>query len=340
MKFKVVQLRESNDLEGDIMLKILHSNRKKKVTFNGFLSGIPARDYVFQDTPYEEQVKEAAKMIKEADFCLIGAGAGTSTAAGVAYGGRFFAENFKEFIEKYPGPYMKDMYSAGFYSYPTEEAKWGYWSKHALLGGADIPALPLYRQMYELLKDKNYFVLTTNVDEQFRKAGFDKDRIFATQGSYERIQCKRACHFKTYNAVDMFRQMDQARKDCCVPSYMVPKCPVCGGPMEMNLRSDNYFVEDESWYAAEGYFGKFVEEALSEGKKVCLLDLGTGFNTPTIIRFPFEKLIREYHNTVMVRLNLNEAVVQKSQAHREIGINADMAKCIPDILEAMKNERD
>lgn len=321
------------------MFKNIHDYNKKKVTFNEFLSGTPARDYVFQDIPYEEQIKMAGRMINEADYCLIGAGAGTSTAAGVEYGGHFFQENFKEFIEKYPGPYMRDMYSAGFYPYPTEEEKWGYWSKHALLGGANLPPLPLYRQMYELVKDKNYFVLTTNVDGQFRKAGFAEMRIFATQGSYERIQCKRACHSKTYYAVEMFRQMEQARKDCKIPSYMIPKCPVCGGSMEMNLRSDNFFVEDDYWHAAEERFGRFLNEALSEGKKVCLLDLGTGFNTPTIIRFPFEKLVREHNNTMLLRLNLNEAVVQESQTDREIGINADMAVCIPDIIEVMKKEK-
>lgn len=308
----------------------------KEITFNGFLSGVPARDYVFQNIPYEEQIKKAAEMIEEADYCLIGAGAGTSTAAGVEYGGRFFEENFKEFIVKYPGPYMRDMYSAGFYPYPTEEAKWGYWSKHVLLACANLPALPLYREIYELVKDKNYFVLTTNVDEQFRKAGFAEEKIFATQGSYERIQCRKAFHSKTYPAVKMFRQMDMARKDCEVPSYMVPKCPVCGGSMEMNLRSDDYFVEDENWHAAEECFGSFLEEALGNGKKVCLLDLGTGFNTPTIIRFPFEKLVRDYNNTVLLRLNLNEAVVQESQADKEIGINADMAVCIRDILRLKK----
>ncbi len=318
-----------------IMLKMIHDD-KKRMTFNRFLCGIPAKDYIFEDAPYADLIRKAADLISGSDFCLIGAGAGTSTAAGITYGGDFFRENFKEFIEKYQSPYMSDMYSAGFYPYPTEEAKWGYWSKHALLGSIVHPPYPLYRQIYELVKDKNYFVLTTNVDEQFRKAGFAKERVFATQGSYELIQCKKGCHPKTYNAVSMFRQMDQARRDCQIPSYMVPKCPVCGGPMEMNLRSDQYFVEDEDWHTAEKNFGNFLQEALKGGKKVCLLELGTGFNTPTIIRFPFEKLVREHKNVVMVRLNLEEAVIQESFSDREAGINADMSRSIPDILEEVK----
>lgn len=309
---------------------------RRAFTFEHFLCGTPARDYVFQEMPYEVQIEHAAGMLRGADYILVGAGAGMSAAAGVASGSDFFQKNFREFIEKYPGPYMQDMYSAGFYPFPTEEAKWGYWSRHALLGcSSGKPAL-LYRQLKDLLEDKNYFILTTNVDEQFRAAGFPKDRIFATQGSYERIQCKKGCHSKTYDAVKMFYRMDQARKDCCVPSYMVPVCPMCGGPMEMNLRCDQYFVQDEKWYEAQEHFCSFLQKALCSGRKVCLLELGTGFNTPTIIRFPFENLVREHEKVSLLRLNLNEAVVQKSMAEREIGINGDLAGTIPDLMEKMK----
>ena len=306
----------------------------KKMTFIDFLSGTPARSYIFQNEAYDVQIQRAARMIEDAEYILLGAGSGLSTAAGVCYGGDFFKENFSEFIELYgENGYMADMYSAGFYPYPSEEAKWGYWSKHALLGGVDLEPLPLYKKLLELLKDKNYFVLTTNVDEQFYKSGFDRKRIFSTQGSYEKIQCRRGCHPKTYHGTEMFHQMDQARKKCLIPSYMVPRCPVCGGPMEMNLRSDQYFVQDENWYAEQKNFGDFLSEALNSGKNVLTMCLGTGFNTPTIIRFPFEKLVRENSNVSLLRLNRNEAVVEEGCQDREVGINADMARSIADILQ-------
>lgn len=291
------------------------------------------------DVPYEVQIEQAAHMIEEADYILVGAGAGVSAAAGIASGKDFFRENFGEFIEKYSGPYMQDMYSAGFYPFPTEEAKWGYWSKHALMGLNGGRPAALYGQILRLLTGKNYFVLTTNVDEQFPAAGVPLERIFATQGSYGKIQCRRGCHPETYDGMEIFRQMDQARENCCIPSHMVPKCPVCGGPMEMNLRCDNHFVQDEAWYRAQERFNDFLQEALDSGKNVCLLEMGTGFNTPAIIRFPFEKLVREHENVTLLRLNLNEAIVPESPGARAVGINADIKVSIGDLLRVMQEER-
>lgn len=305
--------------------------KKSQATFQTFLSGIPARDYVFQQIPYEEQIKQAAKLIKEADYILIGAGAGLSTAAGLVMGGARFTDNFKDFIEKYGGPYMRDMYSAGFYPFPNEEAKWGYWSKSSMVNRILPGVLPLYKNVYKLVEDKKHFVLTTNVDHQFLLSGFDEKNVFATQGDYGLIQCQKGCHSKTYDAIKMFIQMDQARKDCLVPSYMVPKCPVCGGPMEMNLRSDQYFVEDEAWHEAEKRFGEYLSEC--EDKKTVLLELGVGFNTPTIIRFPFEKLMREHKNMSLIRLNLEEAVIPEELGERAVGINEDMVNSIKDLLK-------
>lgn len=313
------------------MIQNMLSGRKSNITFQTFLSGMPSRDYVFQQTPYEEQIRQAAKMLKEADYILIGAGAGLSTAAGLTMGGARFTENFKEFIEKYDGPYMRDMYSAGFYPFPSEEAKWGYWSKNGMVNRVLPGVLPLYKKVYRLAENKRHFVLTTNVDYQFFLCGFDEKNVFATQGDYGRIQCRKGCHPKTYDAIKMFQQMDQAREGCMVPSYMVPKCPVCGGPMEMNLRCDQYFVEDDAWHEAEKRFGEFLGEC--EEKKTVLLELGAGFNTPTIIRFPFEKLMRVHKNMSLIRLNLDEAVIPASFGERAVGINADMGKSIGDLLE-------
>lgn len=152
------------------------------------------------NTPYEEQIKDAAELLKNAEIILIGAGAGASAAAGLIYSGPRFTDNFGEFIEKYGSMYMTDMYTAGFYPFPTQEAKWGYWSKHSMINRFLPPALPLYKQLYELVKEKDYFVLTTNVDHQFLKAGFDNNRIFATQGDYGMIQCERGCHPQIYDA--------------------------------------------------------------------------------------------------------------------------------------------
>lgn len=306
---------------------------RKKVDFTQFLSGIPARDYVFQNVPYEEQIREAAEMLNRADAVIIGAGAGLSAAAGLVYGGKRFTDNFQEFIDKYGSEYMTDMYSAGFYPFPGEEAKWGYWSKHAWINRIEPDALPLYRTLYELVKEKPHFVLTTNVDHQFWKAGFADENIFATQGDYGEIQCKKGCHEKSYNSIEMFSQMNQARKDCLIPSYMVPRCPVCGGDMTMHLRCDQYFVEDEHWNEAAARYGSFLKEHRKE--QVVLLELGVGFNTPTIIRFPFEKMVRSNGDWSLIRLNLNEAVVPESFGKRAVGINEDIAKSIEDIACGM-----
>lgn len=306
--------------------------RKGYADWRNFLCSTPARDYVFQKDAYEDQIDRAAKNIRNTDCVIIGAGAGASTAAGIQYGGKRFTDNFAEFIKKYGEYYMTDMYAAGFYPYPSEEAKWGYWSKHALMNRFDPPALPLYTELYDLVKNKEYFVLTTNVDHQFYKAGFDEKRIFATQGDYGKIQCQKACHPKTYDAKDLFRKMDKARRDCLIPSELVPKCPVCGGNMAMNLRCDNYFVEDEAWHEAADRYAGFLEQ--HKDKKVVLLELGVGFNTPIIIRFPFEKMVRENSSYSLIRLNMDEAVVPESFGERAIGIGGDMAKAITDIRGA------
>lgn len=306
--------------------------RKGHADWRNFLCSTPARDYVFQKDAYEDQIDRAAKNIRNTDCVIIRAGAGASTAAGIQYGGKRFTDNFAEFIKKYGEHYMTDMYAAGFYPYPSEEAKWGYWSKHALMNRFDPPALPLYTELYDIVKNKEYFVLTTNVDHQFYKAGFDEKRIFATQGDYGKIQCQKACHPKTYDAKDLFRKMDKARRDCLIPSELVPKCPVCGGNMAMNLRCDNYFVEDEAWHEAADRYAGFLEQ--NKDKKVVLLELGVGFNTPIIIRFPFEKMVRENSSYSLIRMNMDEAVVPESFGKRAIGIGGDMAKAITDIRGA------
>ena len=305
----------------------------KKITFDSFLSGAMARDYILDDTPYVEQIEKAKDILNASKHVLIGAGAGMSAAAGAIYGGEWFKENFSEFREKYgeDNPFMQDMYSAGFYPYPDEESYWGYWSKQCILAGIDADHTTLHKVLLDMISSKDIFVLSTNADAQFTKAGLDNDRIFCTQGDYFHIQCAKGCHDKVYDAVELFRKMDEARTDCKVPTNLVPRCPVCKGRMNMDLRIDRYFVQDESWYQAEKRFGDFLTDALKSGERVCLLELGVGFNTPTIIRFPFEKLVRENESCRLIRLNINEAVIPESISDRAVGINADIGKTIWDI---------
>ena len=317
---------------------MLFKNTANKLTFNTFLSGSPARDYIMQDTPYAEQIAQAVKMIKDADFVLLGAGAGMSTAAGAQYGGEFFEKHFGEFQKIYgKGPYMQDMYFAGFYPFPDQEAKWGFWCKLALTAGADLDVTPLHKTLLSAFEGKKLFLLSTNADRQFEKAGLSAEQVFATQGDYDHIQCKRGCHQKTYYAVERFREMDAARRNGKIPGEMVPKCPVCGGDMAMNLRVDDHFVEDTAWHEAERRFGAFLSEA--QDKKLVLMELGVGFNTPTIIRFPFEKLAREHENISLIRLNVgNGAAVPASLGDRAVGIDADMAKSITDIVSGVRGD--
>ena len=314
---------------------MFNRNTKKKTRFSDFLSGDFAQDYINQVTPYAEQIERAAKLIRGADYVLIGAGAGMSTAAGAEYGGKFFEENFAEFQKIYGrGPYMRDMYSAGFYPFPDQESKWGYWAHQALLAGIDLDVTPLHKTPLDALKGKKLFLLSTNADRQFEKAGLSAEQVFATQGTYDRIQCKRGCHPKTYDATELFRRMERARQNGKIPGELVPKCPVCGGDMEMNLRVDDCFVEDEDWHAAEERFSRFLSECIN-GKTV-LLELGVGFNTPTIIRFPFEKLTRQHRNISLVRLSRSKAMVPASLGKRAVGINADMAQSIADLAAKLR----
>ena len=303
-----------------------------------YLSDKPSEKYLYQEEPYEEQIHRAAGWLKQADAILIGAGAGLSAAAGLTYTGRRFTDNFGEFIKRYGSDAMPDLYTAGFYPFATEEERWGYWSKHAALNRIEPEALPLYRELYELVGGKEHFVLTTNVDHQFWKAGFDDKKVFATQGDYGLIQCQKGCHKKTYDATELFLQMNRERKDCRIPSGLVPRCPVCGGPMAMNLRCDPYFVEDEHWNEAADRYEAFLNSM--EQKRVVLLECGVGlFNTPVIIRFPFENMTASHPSWTLLRLNLNEAVVPADMEQRIIGIAMDLVRSIDDLKKELTTAR-
>lgn len=276
----------------------------------------------------QERTGKAKALINNAECILIGGGAGLSAAAGLTYSGERFTANFADFIRKYG---MKDMYSAGFYPFETQEEKWAYWSRHILLNRFLPPALPLYKGLFALVKDKDHFVLTTNVDGQFYKAGFAPERIFAVQGDYGKIQCAKGCHDKLYDDEALVRQMDAEQKNCRVPSYLVPKCPVCGGDMEVNVRKDMYFVQDAAWYGAGARCDAFCEKAC--GKKTVLLELGVGYNTPTIIRFPFERMTYENEGVFLIRMNADYPEAIEENAKKTVSFGEDMAEVLPALAE-------
>ena len=245
----------------------------------------------------EQKVIELQEAFKQADTILIGAGAGLSASAGFAYGGEQFHRYFADFEEKYG---FHDMYSGGFYPFPTLEEHWAYWSRFVFLNRYCDPPKPVYQNLLELVKDKDYFVLTTNVDHCFQKVGFDKHRLFYTQGDYGLWQCSKPCHDKAYDNQDVVRQMVEAQgfqitdrglelpagnlPKMSVPAEMVPHCPKCGAPMAMNLRADNTFVQDEGWYIAAGRYDDFVRR--HEDTPVLYLELGVGMNTPVVFLNP------------------------------------------------------
>ena len=197
---------------------------------------------------YSRQIEQLQTEFQQADAVLIGAGSGLSASAGFTYSGERFQTYFGDFAEKYG---IRDMYSGGFYPYSSLEEYWAWWSRHIYYNRyVDIPK-PTYQKLLEIVKDKDYFVLTTNVDHCFQKAGFDKKKLFYTQGDYGLWQCSDPCHEKTYDNKETVLQMLKEQSDMRIPSELVPHCPVCGKPMTMNLRCDNTFVQDEGWYAAQ-----------------------------------------------------------------------------------------
>jgi len=248
---------------------------------------------------FVQRLDNAKKAIDEADYIIIGAGAGLSTAAGIEYTGERFERYFKDFIEEYG---FTDMYSSGFHPFKSQEEKWAYWARHVFANRYDVGKTDVYQKLLKLVEDKEYFVLTTNVEHQFWINGFDDERIFATQGDYGLLQCEKGCHDKLYpNREQVFEWIDKT-EDFKIPSDLVPKCPVCGGNMDLNLRKDNYFVEDAKWHEMNDNYSNFLNKI--DGKFV-FLEIGVGFNTPGIIRYPFEQMTYNNDDATLIRLNLD-----------------------------------
>lgn len=275
---------------------------------------------------YSAEIERLRKEIQTADAIVIGAGAGLSTAAGFTYSGERLEKYFADFVAKYG---FKDMYSGGFYPFPTLEEQWAYWSRYIYINRYMDVDNGTYKRLFELVKDKEYFVLTTNVDHQFQKAGFDKHRLFYTQGDYGLWQCSEPCHQKTYDNEETVRAMYEQQKDMRIPSELIPHCPVCGKPMSMNLRADDTFVEDEGWHKAAECYHEFLDN--HDEQHILFLELGVGMNTPVIIKYPFWKMTYANPNAVYACLNFGEAYVPDEIEGQSICINGDIRIVIDSI---------
>ena len=265
---------------------------------------------------FSDNIKRLKNEINTADAIVIGAGAGLSAASGFDYGGERFERYFSDFHKKYG---ITDMYSGGFYPYETPQEYWAWWSRHILVNRYDCPVGKPYRDLLELVKDKDYFVLTTNVDHQFQRAGFPKNRLFYTQGDYGLWQCSKPCHNKTYDNEETVRKMVNRQKDMRIPVSLIPNCPICGAPMTMNLRCDNFFVQDEGWFKAANRYEDFIRRHV--GSHILFLELGVGMNTPVIIKYPFWQMTAENNLAVYACINYCEAVAPRKIEKQSICIN-------------------
>ena len=291
------------------------------------------------DTP--DGVEKLKKALQEAEAVIIGAGAGLSTSAGFIYTGERFEKYFPDFIAKY---HFEDMYSGGFFIMDqSPEESWAYWSRYIYVNRYMDPPKPVYEELLELVKDKDYFVLTTNVDHCFQKAGFDKSRLFYTQGDYGLWQCSRPCHKKTYSNEEAVRRMILAQgfvigddgtpevpegtvPGMTIPSGLVPRCPVCGEPVSMNLRADDSFVEDEGWHRAAGRYSDFLNGHMNA--KTLFLELAAGYNTPGIIKYSFWRMAKEWPDAMYACINYGQAYAPEDIRERSICINGDAGSII------------
>ena len=275
---------------------------------------------------YSQRIAQLAAELSTADAVLIGAGSGLSTAAGLTYQGERFEHYFADFQQKYG---ITDMYSGGFYPYPTLEQYWAWWSRQIYLNRYDqLPGQP-YLDLLSLVQHRDYFVLTTNVDHQFQLAGFDKNRLFYTQGDYGLWQCSKACHPTTYDNESTVRQMVLRQKNLRVPSELIPFCPVCGAPMTMNLRCDAYFVQDTGWYQAQQRFESFMRN--SQQADVLYLELGVGNNTPAVIKYPFWRWTASNPHAVYACVNHGQAGCPPEIAAQAICFDQGICQVLSDL---------
>ena len=272
------------------------------------------------------EIERLRSALDAADAVVIGAGAGLSTSAGFVYSGERFKRYFADFAEKYG---FRDMYSGGFYPFDAPEVHWAYWSRYIYINRYMNAPKPVYSRLFDLVKHKNYFVLTTNVDHCFQKAGFDKERLFYTQGDYGLFQCSEPCCRETFDNEEQILRMWEAQRDMRIPSELLPACPRCGRPVTMNLRADDRFVEDEGWRRAAERYANFLR-TWGNGR-VLFLELGVGYNTPVIIKYPFWRMTARNPKAIYACINYGEADCPKEIRRQAISIDAD----IGDILNAL-----
>ncbi|MCM1322396.1 MAG: Sir2 silent information regulator family NAD-dependent deacetylase [Bacteroides sp.] len=272
-----------------------------------------------KDCSQKRETDKLKSALAAADSVLIGAGAGLSAAAGFTYSGERFRKYFGDFNEKYG---ITDIYSGGFYPFETSEEYWAWWARHIFYNRYVDAPKSVYKKLFELVKDKDYFVLTTNVDHCFQKAGFDKQRLFYTQGDYGLLQCSVPCHKQTYDNEELVRRMVAEQKDMRIPSALIPYCPKCGKPMTVNLRSDDTFVQDSGWDSACARYEKFIAE--HKDAKMLLLELGVGMNTPVIIKYPFWRFANRNPKATYACINYGEASCPPQIEKRSVCINADI----------------
>lgn len=275
-----------------------------------------------------QQIDKLKNEIKTADAVLIGAGAGLSTSAGLTYSGERFMKYFSDFHQKYG---INDIYSGGFYLYDTLEEYWAWWSRHIYYNRYDTDAGKVYLDLLKLAEEKDYFVLTTNVDHQFQLAGFDKQRLFYTQGDYGLWQCSQPCHQKTYDNEETVRKMIVQQNNMMIPTELIPHCPKCGRPMTMNLRCDDTFVQDEGWYAAANRYKEFLGRY--RNSHILFLEIGVGMNTPVIIKYPFWRMTSENPNAVYCSINLSESICPTEIKAQSICISDDISCVLNDLIK-------
>lgn len=274
-----------------------------------------------------ERLQEA---LKATDAVVVGAGAGLSTSAGFVYTGERFRQYFSDFEEKYG---FHDMYTGGFFPYRTREEHWAYWSRYIYVNRYMDAPKGVYNALYELIKGRDYFVITTNVDHCFQKAGFDKKRLFYTQGDYGLFQCSVPCSSDTYGNEEIIRRMMEEQKDMKIPTELIPKCPKCGEPLTMNLRSDDRFVEDDGWHEAARRYENFLRTR--RNRSVLFLELGVGYNTPGIIKYPFWQMTAKNPKAVYACINYGEAVCPEEIRRQAICIDADIGETIEKLPDGM-----
>lgn len=276
---------------------------------------------------FSDKINRVKDLLKSADAVVIGAGAGLSTSAGFEYSGERFEKYFSDFAEKYG---ITDMYSGGFYPYQTLEEYWAWWSRQIYCNRYIDAPKPLYQKLLSLVKDKDYFVITTNVDHCFQKSGFDKQRLFYMQGDYGLFQCSEPCCQKTYDNEELVLKMVQLQKNMKIPSELVPYCPNCGQPMTTNLRCDDSFVQDEGWYKAKNRYDDFIRR--HEGLKTVFLELGVGNNTPVWIKYPFQKMTAQNPNASYVCVNLGCVYAPPEIKGQSVCIDSDILTVIDKLL--------